>query len=311
MRHTTLDKKSFLYDIIKNPFSYLLLLPAALYTFVFGYVTMPYIVIAFQRFNYRTGIFGSEWVGLKNFEFFFVSTRALMVTWNTLRLNFLFIVCTTTAAVIFSLLLNEVRHKKYLKVTQSSFLFPNFLSWIIVSYMVYGFFSTEYGLMNNILKAWGRDPVNWYTQPKYWTWILVVIRIWKDTGITSVIYLAAITAIDSELYEAATIDGASRWQQTKGITLPLLMPTVAILTLLAVGRIFYGDFGMIYALIGDNGLLYPTTDVIDTYVFRALRVTGDPAGAMAVGLYQSFIGFLLVFGANWLTRKLFPEGAIF
>ncbi len=304
-------KRGIISDIRKNPFSYLLLLPAAMYTFIFGYMTLPYMIIAFERFDYRKGIWFSEWVGLTNFEFFFKSSSAWVVTWNTIYLNFLFIASGTIAALFFSIMLNELIFSRYKKVIQSTFLFPNFLSWVIVSYIVYALFSTQYGVINQGLEALGFAPKNWYTDAESWPWILVGLKIWKDAGITIVIYLAAITGIDQSLYEAATVDGASRWQQIRNITLPLLMPTVTILTLLAVGKIFNGDFGMIYALIGDNGMLYKTTDVIDTYVFRALRRTGDPSAAMAVGLFQSIVGFILVFGVNRIAKRFFPDGAIF
>lgn len=304
-------KYTFITDIKRNPFSYALVLPAMIYSFIFGYMTLPYIIIAFQNFNYKLGIFHSDWVGLKNLEFFFKSPRFIMVTSNTLKLNFLFILAGVLVSVFIAILLNEIRHKWFLKITQSTLLFPHFLSWVVVSYIIYALFSTDYGIVNHTMTSLGMDPVSWYSKPEPWTWILVSLRIWKETGIQVVIYLAVITGIDSELYEATMMDGANRWQQTWAITVPVLMTTVCIMTLLSFGKIFYGDFGMIYSIIKDNGVLYPTTDVIDTYVFRALRKTGDPSQAMAVGLYQAFMGFVLVFGSNWLTRKYFKEGALF
>ena len=307
------NKKNYniLKDILKNPLSYILVLPAMTYSFIFGYMTLPYIVIAFQKFNYKLGILGSPWVGLKNLEFFFKSPRFPMVTFNTLKLNFLFIIAGMVFSVTFAILLNEIRLKWFMKISQSTFLFPHFLSWVVISYIIYALFSTDYGVVNQILSAFGLTPVSWYSRPEPWTWILVMLRIWKETGMQVVIYLAVITGIDSGMYEAATIDGANRWQQTRSITIPMMMTTVCILTLLSFGKIFYGDFGMIYSIIRDNGVLYPTTDVIDTYVFRALRKTGDPSQAMAVGLYQAFMGFVLVFGSNWLAKKYFKEGALF
>lgn len=302
---------TFLTDIRRNPFSYLLALPAMIYVFVFGYMTLPYITIAFQNYNYKNGIFGSKFVGLKNFEFFFKSSGAMQVTYNTIFLNVLFITSGTIVAILLALMLNEIRSKMYLKVSQSMLIFPNFLSWIIVSYVVFAFLSSEYGWLNAIIKSMGKESVSMYSSADGWPLILVLIRLWKGVGITAVIYMATIVGIDESLFEAAKIDGASRIQQIKHITLPLLMPTISILTLLAIGKIFYGDFQMIYALVGDNGILLEKTDVIDTYVFRALRQTGDPAGAMAVGLYQAFVGFILVFGSNLLVKKLFPDGAIF
>lgn len=304
-------KGSFLMDIVRNPSSYLLILPAVLYTLIFGYLTLPYMVIAFQKFNFRTGIFNSAWVGFKNFEFFFKSASAATVTWNTIRLNFLFIFFITVFSVSFAILLNEIKGKWFVKITQSTFLFPHFISWVIVSYIVYTLFSYNYGIVNKTLSFFSIEPVSWYMTPKPWIGILVGMRIWQGTGMSVVIYLAAITGIDGSLYEAAKIDGANRWLQIKLITIPLLMPTVAILTLLSIGKIMYGDFGMLWAIIGDNGILYPTTDVIDTYVFRALRLSGDPSQAMAVGLFQAAIGFVLVYTTNRIVKKSFSEGALF
>ena len=298
-------------DIRANPISYLLALPAAVYIFIFGYLTLPYMVMAFQQYHFTTGLFRSPFIGLKNFEFFFRSNRSFLVTFNTIYLNSLFILSGTLASVILALMLNEIRVKRLLRVTQSMMIFPNFLSWIIVSYIVFAFLSTEYGWLYSIIRFFGGEPVSMYSSASFWPAILVVIRLWKSVGINSVIYMAAITGIDEGLYEAARIDGASKLQEIRYITLPLLFPTVCILTLMAIGKIFYGDFQMIYSLVGDNGILMATTDVIDTFVFRALRQTGDPAGAMAVGIYQAFVGFILVFGSNRLVKRLFPEGAIF
>jgi len=301
----------FLVELHKNRASYLLALPALLYTFVFGYLTLPYMVVAFQRFSFRTGIFNSDWVGFKNFEFLFGSPKLWEITFNTLRINFLQIVFGITIAVTTAILLNEIRSKPYVRVAQSVLIFPHFLSWIIVSYIVYSLFATDYGVINRALSAIGLEPFPWYASPGPWVLILVFTQVWKSLGISTVIYLAAITAIDEQLYEAAEIDGASRLQKIFRITVPLLMPTVAILGLLSLGRMFYGDFGMIYAIVRDNGMLYETADVIDTYVFRALRKIGNPSQAMAVGLYQAVFGFTLVFGSNWLVRRKFQEGALF
>lgn len=298
-------------DIRKSPYSYLLVLPALVYTIVYGYVTLPYIAIAFQKFNYVKGIWGSEWIGLKNFEFFFSSPTVWLVTWNTIKLNLLFLFSGTIFALLIAVLIHEIRNKLFLRITQSTYLFPHFLSWIIVSYIVYVLFSTQYGVVNSMLESVGFSPVKWYNDPAPWPWILVLANLWKNSGLDIVIYLAAIASIDNDLYEAAVVDGAGRWQRIKHITLPLLLPTIAILTLLALGRIFNGDFGMIYALVKDNGMLYPTTDIIDTYVFRAFRLTGDPAQATAIGLYQSVVGFMLVVFMNKIVKKLYPDGALF
>ncbi|RXZ82458.1 sugar ABC transporter permease [Paenibacillaceae bacterium] len=308
---TIRKKQSIFNELHKNFTAYILVLPSAVYTFIFGYLTMPYMLIAFQKFNYKTGIFGSPWVGFDNFKFFFSSSRAWQITFNTIKLNFLFIVVGTIAALVLAILFNELRAKLFSKVTQSTILFPHFLSWVVVSYIVYSLFSTDFGIVNSILNFFNIDSVNWYASPQYWTAILVGANVWKDFGISLVIYLAAITGIDGSYYEAGRIDGANRWQLIRHITLPLLMPTITILSLLALGKIMYGSFDMIYAIIKDNGLLFPTTEVIDTYVFRSLRNVGNPAQAMAIGLYQAVVGFILVYGSNKLVRKINPDNALF
>lgn len=304
-------KMNLLRDIRNNPVSYLLCIPAAVYTVIFGYCTIPYMLIAFQKFNYRKGLFGSQWVGLSNFEFFFKSSDVFVVVGNTLKLNFLFIVFTTASAIMLSIMLNEIGGKWFKKITQSTFLFPYFISWVIANYILYGILSTDSGLFNNVRDAFGMQPVSFYTSPDHWTLILTILKVWKDIGYNTVIYLAVITGFDTGVYEAATIDGASRWQICRKLTIPMLMPTVVMLSIMAIGKIFYGDFGMIYAIIGDNGVLYSKTDVIDTFIFRTLRTTGNPSQAMAVGLFQALMGFILVCGSNWITRKKFSEGALF
>ncbi len=306
-----LRKRSLFTDIRKNGFSYLLVLPAALYTLIFGYLTLPYILMAFEKYNFKMGLLGSPFVGLKNFMFFFQSNRAAMITWNTIYLNVIFLVTGTVASVLLALMLNEVRNRIYLKTTQSVLLFPHFLSWVIVQYVVFALLSSEFGWLNSIFAAIGWQKVSLYSDADAWPLLLAVIRIWKGVGMSSVIYMAAITGMDEGLFEAAKIDGANKRQQIIHITLPLLAPTICILTLLSVGKIFYGDFQMIYALVGDNGVLLQRTDVIDTYVYRALRQTGDPSAAMAVGLYQAVVGFIMVYGSNRLVRRFFPEGAMF
>ncbi len=298
------------FELWHNKFLYLLALPAVLYTFIYGYATLPYLLVAFEKYDYRKGIF-SDFIGLKNFEFFFSSSWAWTVTRNTIVLNFLFIVIGSVCAVGLALLLNEVSMKYVLKVSQSAMLLPFFISWVIVSYMLYGVLNTESGLLNKVIMALGGDSISFYTMPKYWYPILILLRIWKGVGYTSIIYLAVITGIDEGLYEAAYIDGATRFQRIMKITLPLVFPTVCILTLMDIGRIFYGDFGMFYAIIRDNGSLMPIAEVIDTYVFRSFKLTGDPGISTAIGLYQSVVGFFLVWGSNRIVNKYYPEGALF
>lgn len=298
-------------DIKKNPFSYGLLLPAMLFVFIFGYMTYPYMIIAFKKFNYQLGIWGSEWSGIDNFVFFFKSTVATRVIWNTLYLNLLFIITGTVMSVALAIMLNEIRLRMFVRVSQTFMLLPYYLSWVVIAYMLQAVFSNKNGLMNNILSFLGQKKISWYTRAELWPAILVAMRIWKGAGMNAIIFLAAITGIDESIYEAAMVDGATRGQRIRKITLPLILPTVSIMTLLSIGKIMYGDFGMIYALIGDNGVLYPTTDIIDTYVFRVLRQTGDPSQAMAIGLFQSVIGFVMVYSSNALVKYKLGGGALF
>jgi putative aldouronate transport system permease protein len=308
------EQTNLLRDIRRNPFSYLILVPAAAYTFIFGYMTLPYLLIAFQKFSYQMdlpAILQGQWVGFANFEFFFSSPALFRVTWNTIFLNLLFLAFTTAAALLLALLFNELRGRAFIRVSQSMMLLPNFLSWMVVSYIVYTLFATNTGVLNRLFEGLGFAPVSWYSEPGRWPGVLTAIRVWKGAGMSSVVYLAAIAGIDGELYDAARVDGAGRVKMLLHITLPLVLPMVCILTIMGIGGIFRGDFGMIYAMIRDNGVLYPTTDVIDTYIFRALRTMPDASKTMAVGLYQSFFGFLFVFGANWVVKKFFREGALF
>ncbi len=297
-------------ELWQNKFLYLLALPAVAYTFIFSYCTLPYIAIAFEKFNYKTGI-RSPFAGLSNFAYFFKSSWAWTVTRNTLVINVLFLIAGTVCAVLLALILNEVKAKRFLKVSQSMMLFPYFISWVIVSYMLQGILGTDTGLLNNLIVSLGGEKVNFYASPGYWYPILLILNVWKNTGYSTIIYLAAIAGIDEGIYEAAYVDGASRFKRVIYITLPLLAPTICIMVLMSVGRIFYGDFGMLYAIIRDNSTLMPLAEVIDTYVYRTFKNTGDPSLSMAIGLYQSVVGFILVFTANWIVRRKFPDGALF
>lgn len=312
----TPKRPTLLRDIRRNRFSYLIALPAIAYALIFSYFSYPYIVIAFQRFSYKNSgilniLFKGEWVGLKNFQFFFASQNAFRVTYNTLYLNLLFIITGTIAAVLLALMINELRCVRFTKVAQSVMLFPNYVSWIVVSYLLISLFSNKYGIVNQLLMQMGLPTKNWYTDASAWPGILVLVRLWKGAGMSSIIFLASIAGLDNAIDEAAAIDGANRFQIVTRITLPQIMPTITIMTLLSLGKMMFGDFGMIYALTGDNGTLYRTTDIIDTYVFRAMREIGDPSQAMAISLFQSVIGFIMVFGSNAIARWLYPEGALY
>lgn len=298
-------------ELRKHGLLYLLTLPGILLIFVFAYLPMGGIVIAFQDFNAIKGITGSEFVGFKNFEFFFQSNEILPIIFNTLYLNVLFISFGTAASVGIAVMFSELGGKWFKRIVQTLVTLPNFLSWTVIAMFVTALFSSDTGMLNKWLATFGIAPISFFNEPAIWPTILVLIKVWQGAGFGSIIYLATIMSINPEIYEAASIDGASRWKKIRYITLPLLKPTVILMTLLAMGGIFYGDFGMIFAIVGRNVLLYPTTDVIDTYVFRALMDLGDMGMAAAVGVFQSCIGFLLVITVNQLARKFSPDSALF
>ncbi|MEK5163545.1 ABC transporter permease subunit [Paenibacillus sp. FSL R5-0527] len=304
-------KRSKLKHIVRNPFLYAMAVPGLLFFLVFSYFPIYGIMIAFKDYNFAKGITGSEWVGLKNFNYFFTSDDFWVILRNTLVLNMLFILFTTAAAVLIALMFNEIRNKYFKRISQSLIFLPYFMSWIVVGMIVQSLFGGEEPMINTWLQNFGLEPVNWMFESKLWPFILTVIRVWQGAGYLSIIFLAAITGISEDLYEAARIDGASKLQIVLRITLPLLVPTVMIMTLLAVGKIFNGDFAMIYAIIGDNSLLYPTTDVIDTFVFRSMRQLHDFGMSSAVGLFQSVMGLIFVIAANWVTRRVSKESALF
>jgi len=285
--------------------------PGLLLIFIFAYAPLPGIAIAFKNYRFNLGIWGSEWTGFTNFGYLFATKLTGRVLFNTLFMNALFIITGTTAGLILALLMNEVHGKFRGRVYQSAMFFPNFISIVVVSYFVFAFLSTDQGLVNNVLKSFGVEPLQWYSSPEYWPVILVIVNIWKGVGVGSIIYLATIVSINPEFYEAAKIDGANKLDQIRYITLPLLIPVITILTLLAIGRIFYADFGLFFIVTRDTPALYPTTDVIDTFVFRGLRQLGDIGMTAAAGLTQSVIGFILVIIANLVVRKVDPEKSLF
>ncbi|GLH95956.1 ABC transporter permease subunit [Phytohabitans aurantiacus] len=291
----------------------LLALPAIAFFVVFAYLPMVGLVVAFKEFNVADGVFGSPWNGLDNFRYFFSSGEAGRILLNTLLLNTLFLAATLGAGITLALMLNEIRGRFFKRVAQSTIFFPYFVSPIVISIILQVLLAGvggSGGAVNDALAGFGLPTVDWYTQPGPWPWILTVVKVWQMGGYLSVIFLAAITSIPEEVYEAGSIDGASRAQMAWRITIPLLRPTAAVLLVLGVGRIFYGDFGTIYAIVGDNGTLFPTTDVIDTYVFRSLRQLGDFGTTAAVGLFQSVVGFILVTAAVLIQRKYAKESSV-
>ncbi len=306
-----IKKDGFLHEMTRNYWLYLLIFPAILYTVIFKYLPMVGIVIAFEDFNPIKGMFASKWVWFENFRFFFRGSQWMQITFNTLYLNVLFIITGTIAALVVAIVLTELGRSYYVRIAQSVMILPNFISWVVVAMFAQAFIASEGGFINQLLQALGGEPVGFYSTPSVWPAIFVIVRIWKGAGFGAIIYMAVIIGIDPEVKQAAKIDGANRLQEILHITLPALKDTVILLTVLSVGSIFYGDFGMIYTFVGDNSMLFPTTDVIDTYVFRSIRTSGSMGMSAAVGLYQSLIGFILVIGTNAAVKKINPDAAIF
>lgn len=302
--------KPFLHKLNKYKILLLMLLPAVFYFTLFSYIPLGGIVLAFKNYNYRDGIFGSPWTGFENFRFFFISGQAWVVIRNTVLYNVVFITVNTCMQMTTAILLTEIKGKWFKKVTQSVMFLPYFISWVIVGVISYNFFSS-YGIINTLRNGIGLDKINFNTTPHYWPFILVFFSMWKNIGYGSVLYLAAIMGIDAEIYEAAEIDGANRWQKIFKITIPSLYPTLTILTLLAVGRIFRGDLEMFYQLIGTNGLLYNYTDVIDTFTFRALISSNDVGMAAATGLFQSVFCFVTILITNTMVKRYDKDYSLF
>lgn len=292
---------------------YLMMAPALIVLLVNNYLPMIGSIIAFKNVNYQTGVFNSPWVGWDNFSYLFSTTDAWNITRNTIIYNVVFITLNLIIGVSLALMFNSMRSRRLAKFHQTMMFLPYFLSWVIITYLVYGFLNPEIGLLNKTILPWfGSDTmIDWYTDPKYWPFILPIVNTWKGIGYYAVFYLAAIIGIDKEYYEAATIDGASKWRQIWSITVPLIRPVIIVLTMLQIGRIFYSDFGLFYQVTRNAGSLYDTTLVIDTYVYQGLVVTGDFGMSSAAGLYQAVVGFVLVFVSNLIIRRISREDALF
>ena len=289
---------------------FILAVPGLILLLAFYYAPLFGLIIPFKNINYAKGIWRSDWIGFRNFEFFFKSQDFFRVTRNTLLLNFEFIVLSTVISLILALILFELSRKQ-VKVYQTAMFIPYFISWVVASYVLYALLNPVMGMIPHMLKVQGKEVINIYSAPKYWPFILNAAYLWKNCGYTTLIFYAALMGIDPTQFEAAAIDGANKPQITFRISIPFLGPVIILLTILKIGKIFYSDFGMFYFLTRDAGPLYPVADVIDTYVYRALRVTGDIGMASAVGLYQSVVGFLLVLGSNLIARHMNPESSIF
>lgn len=288
-----------------------LALPAVILLLVFNYAPMFGIVLAFKDYKVPKGIFGSPWAGLENFKFFFESQDAFRVIRNTLGLNLLFIVAGIFLGVVFALIMYEVKKPSQIKTYQTISIIPSFISWVAVGYIVYSLLDPTKGIMNQILAVFGVQGVDWYSRPEYWPVILLIAKVWQGVGLGSIIYYAALMGVDNELYEAADMDGANKLQKILHISIPQIIPIIIVMALLDVGKIFRADFGLFYNVTRDVGALYPTTDVIDTYVFRALMQQGNIGMASAVGLVQSVVCFVTLVTTNWIVKKISPENSLF
>ena len=286
-------------------------LPAIIFFFAFSYMPLPGIWVAFVKYNYRNGIFGSKFVGLQNFEFLAQSGKLLTLTRNTLLYNLAFILLGNLLAVFVAILLNEMRSKWFKKVSQTMMFLPYFISQVLVGLLVYSLLNFDTGFVNSIPTTLGMEKWQPYADPKVWPVLMVIIYLWQQTGYNSVVYFAAIMGIDAEMIEASRVDGATGFQKIRYIILPSLKPTIVILILFALGGIVKGNFGLFYNIIGSNSILYGTTDIIETFVYRATMTDFNFSTASAVGLYQSIIGFVIVMVVNYIVKKIEPDYSLF
>lgn len=288
----------------------LMTLPGIILVFLFCYLPMPGLAIAFKKYNPNLGVWGSQWCGLDNFKFFFTSQDAVRTIRNTVLYSSAFLILDLVCAVGLALMLYFLRSKRALKVYNTVVIVPKFMSPVIIAFIVYALFSPNFGLVNAVIKALGGDAIAWYSGPKYWPWILTVTHIWQTVGMNSVIYYASLMSLDESLLEASTLDGANRWQQICHVIIPHLVPVMVVTTVLAMGSIFSGDFGLFYQVPKDQGTLYATTDIISTYTYRAL-LGGSLEKSAAVGLFQSVVGFVMVVATNAIVKKISPENSMF
>ena len=304
-------KPSLWHVIAQNKTLLLMCVPAIVFFFVFSYMPMPGAYIAFTNFQYNKGIWASPFVGLQNFKFLFQSGQLGLLLRNTILYNLAFIVLGNVLQLTFAILLNEVQSKRYTKITQSMMFLPYFISDVLVSLLVYNLLNYDYGFISNLVRALGGEMPKVYQMAGAWPIIIVLVNLWKGTGYGTVVYFAAITGMDSSMLEAAQIDGANGFQRIRYIILPTLKPTVVILFLFAIGGILKGNFGLFYNLVGNNSMLFNTTDIIETYVYRSMMNSFNFSQSSAVGLFQSVVGFFIVIGANAFVKKLDPDYALF
>lgn len=310
---TLLPRKKSLWEEMKaNKFFYIITIPGIVFLIMFAYIPMAGIYMAFEDYTYDGGMFGSKFVGLKNFRLFFDNIKYVArATRNTILINVGSVFLGTILNVVVACLLGEVRSERYRKSVQAVTIFPHFLSWIVVGVVADIILNDRTGALNNIIQALGGAPVAWSTKPGYWRGIIILFSLWKGFGYGSIVYYATLTGIDPSLYEAAEIDGASRFQRLKSITIPLLKPTIAIMLLLNLGGILGGSLDQIMGMTKLNPLLFETTDTLATYVYRSTTGSINYGLSSAISLYQSVVGCLVVLGANWFVKKLDPDYALF
>lgn len=303
-------KRKGLATFKKNMPLTLLALPAVAFLFVFNYIPLYGLVLPFKNYDYSLGFFKSPWAGLTNFKFLMNNSAVVVATRNTILYNVAFIILGLIASVVIALMLYEMK-AKFVKTYQTILFLPYFISWVVAAYAAKVFLDIDYGMFNHILKAFGKAGVMWYNEPGYWPAILIVAEIWKGMGYNAIIYYAALMGTDRSLFEAATLDGANKLQQVWYISIPSIKPMIIIMTILKIGKIFYGDFGLFYNFTLNSSLLYSTTDIIDTYVYRSLITLGDVGMSSAAGFYQSVLGFILVVVTNFVVNKIDSESALF
>lgn len=303
--------KKLWYDLKKNRIKWLMLVPSAAAVILMCYIPMTGIVLAFKEFNYQDGIFGSPWSGLENFSYFFRSGKAWSITRNTILYNLAFLTVNTFFQITCAILLSELRHKRFKRITQSLMFLPYFISWVVVGAFIYNMFNYEFGAVNTLLRQFGLSSLDVYSNPKAWIPILIGASLFKNLGYGTVMYLASVVNIDDQLYEAADVDGATMWQKIWNITLPCIRPTMIILILLSIGTIMKGDFQMFWQVTGNNPMTLEATDVIDTYVTRSLMYLQEFGMTSAAGLYQSVFSFVLIMLANFAVKKVEPDYTLF
>lgn len=302
---------SFVKEVKKNKALFVMLAPAVIFVIIFAYLPMSGLVLAFKNYRYDRGVFGSDWNGVENFGFLFASGTGWLITKNTIVYNMMNLITSQALAIIIAVSITEIKKKLFKKISQSIVFLPYFISWVIVGTFVFAIFNYETGLINNFLKAAGRDPINFYGVPGVWKYIIMIFNAWKWSGYNSIIYIAAITGVDAEIYDAASIDGATIFQRIRYVTLPCIRPTLITMILLNVGRILRGDFEMFYQIVGNNGQLYNATDVIDTYVFRSLLQSSNIGMSAAAAFYQSVLCFIIIVTVNGIVKKIDCDYALF